>query len=267
MSDFLQQMARHSAARAACIGRTFTAAELDRPCPPLGLHGFDLIAEIKDRSPAAGELAQGDRAQRARQYAAGGAAAISVLTEPSRFAGSMEHLREVVAAQPLPVMCKDFLVDPQQVLEARAAGASGVLLIAAMLTDAQLASLLDVACEQQMFVLLESFDATDLKRSAKLLRAEKYRQRAAARQLLCGVNSRNLRSLAVEPERLRTLAPLLPDGVAGVAESGLLDSGDVAAAASAGYALALVGTALMRSEQPQELLGEMLRAGRRQVAA
>ena len=128
MSDFLKTMAASSRARADAVGRRFTDDELDRPVFPLELRGFDLIAEIKNRSPAEGELSvgAGDHAGRARQYVTGGAAAISVLTEPDRFDGELSHLEAVVdavAKDAVPVMRKDFLVDPVQVLEARAAGA------------------------------------------------------------------------------------------------------------------------------------------------
>ena len=166
------------------------------------------------------------RATRARQYVDGGAAAISVLTEPSRFDGSLEHLEEVAAAvSGTPVMRKDFLVDPVQVLEARAAGASGVLLIAAMLDDSQLRSMLDCAAEHGLFVLLESFDDPDLARSSKLLDNPADRERAAAGQLLFGVNTRNLRTLHVDPQRLAKLAPALPAARC-VAESGLHEAAD-----------------------------------------
>ena len=180
MSDFLQSMATLSAERAAATGN-ISAAELDKVVVPLRLGVFDVIAEIKDRSPAEGELATEnvDRSQRARDYASGGAAAISVLTEPSRFDGSLDHLRDVVAAVPnTPVMRKDFLVDPVQILEARAAGASGVLLIATMLNDAQIRSMLDCAAEHELFVLLESFDEQDLLRAARLLDNSADQQRA-----------------------------------------------------------------------------------------
>ena len=156
MSDFLRTMADASRKRAASVPETFRARDFDLPAAPLNLASFDLIAEVKERSPSAGELAResGTRMERARQYLEGGAAAISVLTEPSRFGGDMSHLREVVAAVSgagLPVMRKDFLVDVRQVLEARAAGASGVLLIVAMLSDARLADMLDCAFEHSLF--------------------------------------------------------------------------------------------------------------------
>ncbi len=261
MSDFLEQMAQSSAARAARLPR-FRASDFDKPVVPLALGAFELIAEIKERSPAEGELAPGnhDRRARARRYAEGGAAAISVLTEPSVFAGDMAHLAEVAAAVPeLPVMRKDFLVAPAQVLEARAAGASGVLLITAMLSDPSLRAMLDAAFEHGLFVLLESFDGADLDRLHGVLLARDLDQAGSGR-LLFGINTRNLRTLAVEPGRLETLAPALPDGPA-VAESGLRTAADAAAVAACGYTLALVGTALMRSDDPAALIAAMKRAG------
>lgn len=270
MSDFLQQMAASSAVRAAAVKKNFTAAELDRPAFPLQLNGFDLIAEIKERSPAEGDLSASTtcRIERARCYAEGGAAAISVLTEPHRFDGDMTHLAEVVAAvseQQVPVMRKDFLVDCRQVLEAKAAGASGVLLIAAMLDDEALASMLDCAFEHDLFVLLESFDAIDLERSAHILQTTKIRRQAADNKFLIGINTRNLRSLAVDPLRLKKFAPLLPAAACAVAESGQRTPADAAQAASLGYRMALVGTALMKADDPARLIAGMLAAGRDEV--
>ena len=269
MSDFLQSMATLSAERAAAANRHFVSADFDKPVLPLKPGSFDVIAEIKDRSPAEGELAtpSRDRATQARCYAAGGAVAISVLTEPSKFAGSLEHLEEVVATVPLtPVMRKDFLVEPVQILEARAAGASGVLLIATMLSDAKLREMLDSAYEHGLFVLLESFDADDLARASRLLDNPIDQDRADSGQLLYGVNTRNLRTLHVDPDRLRNLAPSLPNARC-VAESGLHDANDAAAVAAFGYTLALVGTALMRSDDPAALVGEMREAGSARVGS
>jgi len=264
MSDFLQQMGESSARRAAAA-RSFTAADFDKPVHPLALEGFDLIAEIKNRSPAEGTLAsvEGDRRQRALAYVDGGAAAISVLTEPERFDGDLAHLAEVVdVAGSVPVMRKDFLVEPVQIEEARAAGASGVLLIAAMLGDRALAGMLDCAFEHGLFVLLESFDEADLQRSAELLKHARYRDQAARQKLLVGVNTRDLRTLAVDPSRLERFGPLLPAGVTCVAESGQHTADDTANAAGWGYRMALVGTALMRAEDPAALIDEMLAGGR-----
>lgn len=269
MSDFLQSMAAGSAERAAAASSTFSSADFDKPLVPLSLGDFDVIAEIKDRSPAEGELrgTASNRVERARSYSRGGAAAISVLTEPSRFAGDLAHLEEVVAAVPeTPVMRKDFLVEPVQVREARKAGASGVLLIAALLSDAKLREMLDVAWQHGMFVLLESFDEDDLARSAKLLDNSDDGERAEAGQLLIGVNTRNLRTLEVDHERLQKLAPRLPNARC-VAESGLRIADDAAKVATLGYRLALVGTALMRSDDPEALVAALRQSGSEQVAA
>lgn len=267
MSDFLEQMAASSAARAAAITGP-ASADLDKPVVPLSADPFDIIAEIKGRSPAEGELAGGgfDRVEQAKRYAAGGAAAISVLTEPSRFDGSLAHLGEVVSAVPdTPVMRKDFLVDAVQVLEARAAGASGVLLILAMLNDKTMRAMLDAAAEHGMFVLLEAFDANDLERTAMLL-TPADQDRAANGQLLFGVNTRNLRTLDVDPARLESLAPKLPQGRS-VAESGLHSAADAARVAGYGYSMALVGTALMQSADPASLIDDMKKAGTMGLAA
>jgi len=262
MSDFLKGMAASSAARAA-NAPSFTDADFDKPVVRLNLGAFDVIAEIKQRSPAEGQLGASHlnteskgashRISRAMAYAAGGAAAISVLTEPSRFDGELAHLEEVVVAVPnTPVMRKDFLVEPVQVLEARASGASGVLLITTMLSDAKLRSMIDCTWEHEMFVLLESFDEEDLKRSAQFLDGDG--------QLLIGVNTRNLRTLDVDEGRLRSLAPSLPEATC-VAESGLRVAEDASRVAGWGYSMALVGTALMRSDDPSALISEMREAG------
>ena len=269
MSDFLRQMADSSRERADSVSRSFVDGDFDHPVYDLNLDGFEVIAEIKDRSPAEGDLAVGgsDKASRAGLYASGGATAISVLTEPSRFSGSLDHLAEVVAAVPgTAVMRKDFLVDTVQVLEARAVGASGVLLIATMLDDATLRAMLDCAWEYDLFVLLESFDEEDLERSARLLDNPVDADRATTGKLLFGVNTRNLRTLEVDGQRLQRLGPRLPDGFC-VAESGLKVASDAADAAGWGYSLALVGTALMRSDAPDQVIAGMRSAGSEVLSA
>ncbi len=271
MTDFLDTMAASSRARAEALPRSWDSVSLDRPIYPMRLSGFDLIAEVKDHSPAEGQLAAAgaDRSARAAAYAAGGAAAISVLTEPDRFAGNLAHVEEVVAAvagHHVPVMRKDFLTDVRQVLEARAAGASGVLLIAAILDDSTLESMLACALEHSMFVLLEAFDADDLARSAALV-AGAYVQPAAEGRLLVGVNTRNLRTLEVDPDRLARLAGDLPKGAIAVAESGLKTADDAARVVGFGYRMGLVGTALMKSADPGALVADMLAAGRQAVSA
>lgn len=267
MSDFLKTMASLSAERAALAIATDVSAA--KPVVPLALGQFDVIAEIKDHSPAEGVLAgpNSDRAAQAQRYALGGAAAISVLTEPSRFAGTLQHLHDVVVAAPdTPVMRKDFLVEPVQIEEARGAGASGVLLIATMLSDAKLGDMLECAFYHDMFVLLETFNADDLARASLLLERPVHQDRAQRGQFLVGVNTRNLRTLEVDAGRLAQLAPLLPAAKC-VAESGLYRAEDAAYAASLGYHLALVGSALMRSNDASMLVADMRAAGTARIAA
>jgi len=192
----------------------------------------------------------------ARTYEQVGAAAISVLTEPDRFDGDLSHLAAVSAAVATPTMRKDFLVDPYQIWEARLAGASGVLLIVRQAPDSVLAELRDAAAEAGLFLLLEAFDEADLERAGPLLAGW-----TGAQPALVGVNSRDLRTLRVVPDRLTRLAPLLPSFPA-VAESGMATPEDIASAVSSGYRLALVGSALMSAEDPARLAAAMLAAGR-----
>ena len=162
----------------------------------------------------------------------------------------MEHLAAVVDAVQIPVMRKDFLVDPVQVLEARAYGASGVLLILRMLDDARLDQMVALAEELGMFVLLEAFSAEDLSRAHRHPRA------------LLGLNSRNLVTLEVESSRFETLRSAFPNEVCKVAESGLCGVEDIQRVARLGYDMALVGTALMRANEPAKMVREMAAAGR-----
>jgi indole-3-glycerol phosphate synthase len=155
-------------------------------------------------------------------------------------------------------MRKDFIVDRYQVLEARAAGAGGVLLIARMLRPEDIAELLAAAIDQGLFVLLEAFDATDLTVCAELLRA----QRPGEGTVLVGVNCRDLATLKVEPARFKALAPLLPPYTLGVAESGVASAADALEVRGLGYRLALIGTALMTREDPGILLSEIFAATR-----
>ena len=267
--DFLKDMAQASRervtrARAQCGDLALQALARAAPsAPPLKLSslGFDLIAEVKLRSPAIGQLEQGtqDIGARAKDYALAGAAAISVLTEPTRFDGELSHLEQAARAlrSSIPAMRKDFLVDPYQVYEARAAGAGGVLVILRMLEHTQITALLDAAVELRLFVLLEAFDEFDLKLAGALVRA--YSERAT---LLVGVNCRDLTTLQVVPGRLEELAASLPQGVPCVAESGVESSADAARLAAAGYDVALVGSALMRAADRVEFARSLLAAGR-----
>ncbi len=271
MSDFLEQMAAKSRERA----RRAMAAEpvadlleraLATPEPlPLTLGSFDLIAELKLRSPAAGGLAARDfdPAAQLAAYAAGGAAAVSVLTEPDEFRGALEHLEaaaRLLRPAGCPVMRKDFIVDRYQVIEARAAGASGILLIAAMLSDTELAELLATAAGLGLFTLLEAFDRDDLERLARL------ELPAGGPRVLVGVNSRDLKTLAVDFERFALLADRIRPDVPAVAESGIASAEAAAAVAGLGYRAALVGSALMREGDPGRAVADFIAAGRQASA-
>jgi indole-3-glycerol phosphate synthase len=271
VSAFLDEMAAVSARRVAEARRreSFDALEkraLAEAAPPvlrLSAGGFDVIAEIKLRSPAAGVLGESgdDWLGRAAAYARAGAAAVSVLTEESRFDGSLDHLRAVAARlRPLgvPAMRKDFLVDPYQVLEARVCGAGGVLVILRMLPHAQIEQLLEAAAAQGLFVLLEAFDEDDLALGAQLLSSRDARRET----ILIGVNCRDLQTLKVMPQRFAGLAACLPQGWPAVAESGVAAPADAGTVARLGYRVALIGTALMACADPAALVGEILRTAR-----
>jgi indole-3-glycerol phosphate synthase len=270
--DFLATMAASSRARVVEARRMQADAELWRwaeatPPPPslyFSPEGFDVIAEVKLRSPAVGQLRDSgdeDVAARVKGYAAAGAAAVSVLTEPEKFEGSLDHLeqasRALLDAGRVPAMRKDFLVDPYQVAEARLAGAGGILIIVRMLGRAELDALLKAARHFGLFVLIEAFDAADICVAGELVEAH-----AGGPPLLVGINSRDLVSLKVVPGRLEELAGLLPRAVPRVAESGVATPEDAARLARAGYDMALIGSALMTTTDPVALLKAMIAAGR-----
>jgi indole-3-glycerol phosphate synthase len=273
--DFLQRMAASSRNRLTAAlaerdeGSVARAAE-QRAKPPaldLSADGFDLIAEVKRRSPSAGTLADASLSPRAQalRYASAGVAAISVLTEPEQFSGALEHLDEVAAeVSTVPAMRKDFLVAPYQILEARAAGAGGVLLIAAILDRSELRDMLQLTLELDMFALVEAFDAQDLERCLPVM--DDIRSATSGEQrlpeILIGINCRNLRTLEIDFPRFETAASLLPPTFPWVAESGVVAAENAAEVARLGYRLALVGTALMRATDPAVAAGELLAAGR-----
>jgi len=269
--DFLAGMAAASRARSAAAQAELPARELlarvkDLPrAPVLKLSSFDLIAEVKLRSPAVGLLkaaADEDVGERVATYARAGAAAVSILTEPSRFDGSLDDLEKGARSlHPLavPAMRKDFLVDGYQVIEGRVAGAGGVLAILRMIPRADLEELIDTALQLEMFVLLEAFDEPDIALAHELVDA-----RAAHHDLLLvGVNSRDLTTLKVVPGRLDALGAKLPRSVKRVAESGVATAGDAARMARNGYDVALVGSALMSAPDPAALARDMLSAARK----
>jgi indole-3-glycerol phosphate synthase len=263
MPDFLSQMADLSRARAdrarTALPESALRDQIATLAPPrrLLLDSFLLIAEIKRASPSSGPLHGSglDIAQRAAEYASSGAGAISVLTEPSRFHGSLQDLQHASNTGAV-TMRKDFLVDPYQILEARAHGASGVLLIVRVLSDSGLTDMLALASELGLFTLVECFDDEDLARCRALPRPGR-----STAPILLGLNSRDLRDLRVRPERFEQLANSFPEGFPRIAESGLETPKDIRRIAELGYHGALVGSALMRSGSPGALCRAMLREG------
>jgi indole-3-glycerol phosphate synthase len=197
-----------------------------------------VIAEYKRSSPSAGAIAEPDVAGQARAYEEGGAAAISVLTEPTRFDGALADLRAVRLAVDLPVLRKDFLVHPAQVIESRAAGADAVLLIAAALSELELKGMLAVANDLGLDALVETHSVDDL---AKAL---------ATDAPVVGVNARDLETLEVDVERALAMLPDVPSDRVAVLESGVWTREDVERAIDAGARGVLVGEALMRSPDP-----------------
>jgi indole-3-glycerol phosphate synthase len=197
-----------------------------------------VIAEYKRSSPSAGVIAEPDVAGQARAYEEGGAAAISVLTEPTRFDGALADLRAVRLAVDLPVLRKDFLVHPAQVIESRAAGADAVLLIAAAMSELELKAMLAVANDLGLDALVETHSVDDL---AKAL---------ATDAPVVGVNARDLETLEVDVERALAMLPDVPSDRVAVLESGVSTREDVERAIDAGARGVLVGEALMRSPDP-----------------
>jgi indole-3-glycerol phosphate synthase len=198
-----------------------------------------VIAECKRRSPSRGILRQDYRpAEHARAYAAAGAAAISVLTEPTFFDGALAHLEEVRAAVDIPLLRKDFIVERYQILEAVAAGADAVLLIVGAVDPGAIKRLLADAADAGVAALVEVHGAVELRIAAD------------SGATIIGVNSRNLRTLAVEPDVHEQLAPLMPKGAVTVAESGLRELADLERLARAGYSAFLVGERLIVQPDP-----------------
>ncbi len=217
----------------------------------LAAPGLHLIAEVKRRSPSAGELAADDDAvTRARAYAAGGAAAISVLCEPHWFGGSVDDLRAVRAAVSVPVLAKEFVVDPRQLDLLRGAGADLVLLLAVLHPPKRLARLVAAARDLGLEPLVEAHDAREL--DAAL----------ASGARLIGINNRNLRTLDVDPERSVALRDSVPGDRLAIAESGVRDAATIARWRATGFDAALVGEALMRAGDPAVAARAFVAAGR-----
>ena len=212
--------------------------------------GVNVIAEFKRASPSLGDIdVAADPVEKARIYERGGAAAMSVLCDAARFKGSVEDLRRVSAESSLPLLAKDFITTRERLAEVAAAGASAALLIVRYLSDAQLADLLAETRRLGMDALVETHTAEEIARAA------------AAGADIVGVNCRDLETLAVDVSVSERLLALIPGGCVKVAESGVSSRADVERLAAAGADAFLVGTALMKADNPvkklQELKGEL----------
>lgn len=227
------------------------AAARDRPAPPAfaaALRGprIRVIAEVKRASPSKGDIARGiDAADQASRYVDGGAAAISVLTEPARFSGTLADLADVAARVTVPVIRKDFLVAPVQLWEARVAGAAAALLIVRSLGPSELARMMDAIRECGLEAIVEVRDRYELDRALSI------------DALVIGVNNRNLETLHIDPTTAPGLIPFIPRDRIAVAESGMRVPEDVSAAASAGADAILVGSAISASPDPRAAVSDL----------
>lgn len=252
LDDIVAGVREDLAARQATTGIAdlrAALADVDPPRDPMPHFrgaGSSVIAEVKRKSPSKGHLAEiDDPAGLASRYAAGGAAAISVLTERRRFGGSLDDLRAVRAAVDVPILRKDFIVDDYQLLEARAAGADLALLMCSALDDEALRRLFSYAGELGLTVLVEVHDEAETERAVEL-GAE-----------LIGVNARNLKTLAVDDDTFGRLAPWIPDDRVKVAESGIFSAADVQRYVDQGARVALVGEALVKDGDPETAVKSM----------
>jgi indole-3-glycerol phosphate synthase len=229
------------------------AARVDSALDPMPIFrgpGVSVIAEVKRSSPSRGRLATiADPAALAAEYEAGGAAAISVLTEGRRFHGSLDDLIQVRVAVSIPVLRKDFIVSAYQLFEARAAGADMALLIVAALSDHELVCLIERATSIGLTPLVEVHTADEVRRAVD-----------AGAQVI-GVNARNLQTLEVDLSTFARLAPLIPDGTVRIAESGVRGPHDVIDLAREGADVVLVGEALVRSRDARRGVADLVAAG------
>lgn len=258
MTDILEELASEARRRVAAMGREVPLETMRRmaesaPRPEgfpfeaaLSSDGMSFICEVKKASPSKGVIDPVfDYMRIAEEYEAAGASCISVLTEPSRFLGDIRYLKEIASRVGIPVLRKDFVVDDYMVYEARAAGASAVLLIRSILTEDELHHLIGLVHSLGMSALVEVHDAEEMGSAV----------RCGAR--IVGVNNRNLRDFTVDPLNCLRLAGGVPEDVLFVAESGVSSRADVEALEAGGADAVLIGESLMRSPDKAAKLAEL----------
>ncbi len=272
--SFLTSMAKESQQRLQDASNSLTEGNLLSFCEDMDVlesinlprDDFHIIAEIKKQSPSMGNLAleNFDLQKQAMSYIEGGSSLLSVLTEPSKFLGELEDLELVASLENnIPVMRKDFLVHPYQISEARYYGAAGVLIIVAMFDERKLQAMIKRALDHGMFVLLETFTKQELHIATNML--NRFADKVS--QLLIGVNCRDLNTLQVDFSNFTKLAADLPNTAMCVAESGVHDLNDLQRIIEMGFGSALIGSALMQSDNPRTTLNEMKKFARKIMAA
>ena len=247
---FLQVNARKAAADYTLLERqavAHTPRGFTARLRTVASQGPAIISEIKKASPSKGLIRADFYPEKlARAFEAAGAAALSILTDSEFFQGSIEDLATASRVVKIPCLRKDFILDPFQILEARAAGADAILLIVSAHTDVSLAALRDEAYRMGLDVLCETHDREELERAVQLGFD------------LIGVNSRDLRTFSVRTDVLFELAPLMPAGAMMVAESGIRTADDIVKLQAAGYGAFLIGETLMRQPEPAATLALLL---------
>lgn len=257
LRDICAMRRRRVAAAKIAVPFTGLDAAAREQAPPRGFHaalagkladgGYGLITEIKKASPSAGLIRPDfSPAALARAYARAGAACLSVLTEPDNFLGADDHLRAARGAVSLPVLRKDFMLDPYQIAESRLIGADCVLLIMAVLSDAQAEELESAALGYGLDALIEVHDEEELEHALEL------------RSPLIGINNRNLKTLKTDLAVTERLAPLVPADRMIVSESGLSHPADLARMARAGARCFLIGESLMRQNDVEAATRSLL---------
>ena len=272
--SFLISMAKESQQRFQDASNSVTERDLLSMCEDMDVlesinlsrDDFHIIAEIKKQSPSLGSLTleSFDLQKQAMSYIEGGSSLLSVLTEPSKFLGELEDLELIASLENnIPVMRKDFLVHPYQISEARYYGAAGVLIIVAMFDERKLQAMIKRALDHGMFVLLETFTKQELHIATNML--NRFADKVS--QLLIGVNCRDLNTLQVDFSNFTKLAADLPNTAMCVAESGVHDLNDLQRIIEMGFGSALIGSALMQSDNPRTTLNEMKKFARKIMAA